>query len=927
MVGKLLKLVLGTHNDRVLKKLTPILKKVNSYQKTCEAYTDAELQAKTQEFKERYQHGEKLDSLLPEAFAILREASWRILGMKHFDVQIIGGIVLHQGNIAEMRTGEGKTLVATLPIYLHALSGKGVHVVTVNDYLAKRDCEWMQPLYSFMGMSSSFLQSNMSYEAKKQVYSSDIVYGITSEFGFDYLRDNMVTNAQHKVQKEHDFCIVDEVDSVLIDEARTPLIISGPSEGSTEKYYVANTVVPKLKPANKGNDGKWIYDSGDFILEEKDQHVSLTEKGIESVEKILGITDIFEPQHIDLMHAVNQALRAHRLYKNGRDYLVESDGEVVIIDENTGRKMEGRRYSDGLHQAIEAKENVRIQKENQTMATITIQNYFKMYHTLSGMTGTAETEATEFLSIYKMDVIVVPTNQLVQRKDMPDVIYKSKKAKYKALLEHVREVHQKGAPLLIGTISVENSEEISKILIKEKIKHHILNAKNHEKEADIIAQAGAKGSITLATNMAGRGTDIVLGGNPTFLAEQCMEKYINKELLKELIPQLFLRSVFAGNITEAKKIIEPYPDFVNLGKDDCLQKLQEVNKEWKEKHAEVVSLGGLHVLGTERHEARRIDNQLRGRSGRQGDPGYSRFYLSLEDELFRIFGSDRMIPWLERAGFKEDDVIESRLISRMIESSQRKVEGRNFEMRKHLLKYDEVMNVQRHVIYEIRDKVLWNTNIREEVDRYIENYVENEMFSIMGEHKSSSFEEREEMGEHLYQSTRVKINVSDLEVKNNTELFEKLVAGLKNHYAQKENEIGALAMREAERLVFLEVIDDKWKDHLYNIDELREGVSLRSYGEKNPLVEYQLSASRMFETMMDKVYESVISILFTFKFQTNLSFEQSVESKPVNSLDLIQNTKLLTSKASSFQREEPKVGRNDLCPCGSGKKYKNCHGR
>jgi preprotein translocase subunit SecA len=927
MLGKILKLFLGTYNERVLKKITPILKKVNSHALFYKDLKDQDLQAKTVEFKDRILKGESLDSVLPEAFAALREASERILGMRHFDVQIVGGIVLHQGNISEMKTGEGKTLVATLPIYLHALTGKGVHVVTVNDYLAKRDCEWMQPLYEFMGLTAGSLQNNMDPEERRKIYEKDIVYGVTSEFGFDYLRDNMVLSASRKVQRGHNFCIVDEVDSVLIDEARTPLIISGPSEGSTEKYYIANKVIPGLKPAQKGPDGKWQYESGDYILEEKDRHVSLTENGIGSVEKSLGISDIYDPQYIDLVHAINQALKAHLLYRNGRDYLVDSRQEVIIIDENTGRKMEGRRYGDGLHQAIEAKENVPIQRENQTMATITIQNYFKMYPILSGMTGTAETEAPEFLSIYKMDVVVVPTNRPINRADKPDVIYKSKKAKYKALLKEIIQVHEKGAPILIGTISVENSEEIAKVLQAQKIPHFVLNAKNHEKEAEIIAQAGVAGSITIATNMAGRGTDIVLGGNPQFQADKYMEKIINKNLLKELTPQLFLRSVFSGDITGAKKLVENHEDFKVLAKEEHIEHLKEIRAQWQIKHEEVVSVGGLHVLGTERHEARRIDNQLRGRAGRQGDPGFSRFYLSLEDELFRIFGSDRMIPWLEKAGFKEDDVIESRLISRMIESSQKKVEARNFEMRKHLLEYDEVMNVQRRVIYEIRDKMLYNQDVKQEVELTIEEFVENEIYSIIGERKQPDLAQLQELSMRLKQISRIDVDVSELKNQGGQALFYTTTNILKEHYKKKEEEVGQEALREAERLILLEVIDDKWRDHLYGIDELREGISLRSYGEKNPLVEYQLEASKMFETMMVNLQETVVGILFTARFQNNVNFEETMELKTPQPLELGKVSGTPRAGAVSIKRDEPKIGRNSPCPCGSGKKYKNCHGK
>lgn len=926
MIGKILKLVLGSYNDRVLKKLWPSIAKINAFEKTVQGYSNIELQNKTQQFKDRYQKGESLESLLPEAFAVIREASSRILGLRHFDVQLLGGLVLHHGNISEMKTGEGKTLVATLPAYLHAITGKGVHIVTVNDYLAKRDSEWMGPLFQFMGLSVSSLHSDSSLEDRQEIYKADIVYGTTSEFGFDYLRDNMVLLAHKKVQKNHYYCIVDEVDSVLIDEARTPLIISGPSQDTTDKYYIANGVVRHLIPAVRKDDGKWDEESGDFIKEEKDNHISLTERGIGTAEKALSIDDIYQPEHLELVHAINQALKAHHLYHNGKEYLVEN-GEVVIVDENTGRKMEGRRYGDGLHQSIEAKEEVRIQRESQTLATVTIQNYFKMYQTLAGMTGTAETEAPEFLNIYNMDVIVIPTNKIIIRKDESDLIYKSKKAKYSALLEKIREIHTHQAPILIGTVAVEQSEEISSILIKEKIKHNVLNAKNHEREAEIISQAGALGSITIATNMAGRGTDIVLGGNPNFTIEKYLEKYIPTKDIKELSIQLFIRAAGNGNTQEAKTCLKENSEWQVLLKTEIIEHIQSIFEDWKKKQKEVIDAGGLHVVGTERHEARRIDNQLRGRSGRQGDPGFTRFYMSLEDHLFRIFGAEKMLPWLERAGFKDEDAIESKLITRMIENSQRKVEARNFDMRKHLLKYDEVMNSQRRIIYEIRDKILFNQNVKEEITFHIQEFVDSEVYHILGGKKQVFEQEKEQIILKLKQVFNVDVSKIDenFHKKPIQEVVEGLSFILRTEYDKKEQTIGSENLREAERTIMLQVIDDKWKDHLYNIDELREGINLRSYAEKNPLVEYQLESARIFEEMMLSLQEEILQAMFYLKVNHEFNFDEFMSSK--EPVDMFLGDGESEPKEQPFKRTSKKIGRNAPCSCGSGKKYKNCHGK
>lgn len=928
MVGKILKWFFGTHNERMIKKIRPVIEEINSFEASISKLSDEELALKTPYFKEKLKSGTKLDDIMPEAFAVIREASKRTLGMRHFDVQMIGGVTLHWGNISEMKTGEGKTLVATLPCYLNSLTGKSVHIVTVNDYLAKRDAEWMKPLYEFLGVSCSFLQNNMDNDERQQVYNSDIVYGTNSEFGFDYLRDNMVPHKDMKVQRGHGFCIVDEVDSILIDEARTPLIISGPTEDSVDKYYVADKVIPRLLPAKKNEEGKWIPHSGDYQLEEKDRNVVLTEDGITKVEKFLGISDLYKGKNIELVHCIHQALKAHKLFKNDKDYIVDS-GQVVIIDENTGRKLEGRRYSDGLHQAIEAKERVSIQSENQTLATITIQNYFKMYDKLSGMTGTAETEAEEFLKIYDMDVLVIPTNKPISRKDEEDRIYKNKKAKYNAILEEVKKYHTKGGPILLGTITVEASEEIAKILSKAKIPHSILNAKNHEKEADIVAQAGQSGRVTIATNMAGRGTDIVLGGNPSFQAERYLENIIDKRWIKELPVQLYIRHVFDNDIARATQVISKEAELEELGKEKHINYLQRLHSRWKEENKKVLELGGLHVIGSERHEARRIDNQLRGRSGRQGDPGYSRFFLSLDDELLRLFGSDKMVPWLERAGFNEDEPIEYKWITKSIEKAQKRVESRNFEMRKHLLEYDEVMNAQRKLIYELRDKVLYNENIKDDVFRIIDDTVKEEILYIIGSANRLDNQQVKEICNRVNQ-------IFGVEYKGEPgfkDTFEKAVTDfLKEEYNKKEADVGEEILREVERLVLIEIIDSKWKRHLYVIDELQEGISLRSYGEKNPLVEYKLEAFNYFDALVHSLNEEAMHILFTSHIQASpVNFDDEMSDKEL--LNLNESRDFAAFRDGSTQtkqggiRRGQKIGRNEPCPCGSGKKYKHCHGK
>ncbi|HOJ50622.1 MAG TPA: preprotein translocase subunit SecA [Spirochaetota bacterium] len=916
MLAKILKLFLGTHNERVLKKIYPIINKINQLEPKFSNYTDEQLKAMTSIFKERLAKGEKLDDILPEAFAVVREVSKRTLGLRPFDVQLIGGVVLHWGNIAEMKTGEGKTLVATLPVYLNALTGKSVHIVTVNDYLAKRDAEWMGPIYKFLGLTVGYLQNMMSTEDRKKVYQCDVVYGTNSEFGFDYLRDNMVYHKDMKVQRGHYYCIVDEVDSVLIDEARTPLIISGPTEDNVDKYYIADKVVPRLKPAQKGPDGKWIPGSGDYQLEEKEKSVVLTEEGIGKVEEIFGINDLYKGKNIELVHCIHQALRAHKLFKRDKDYMVKN-GEVIIIDENTGRPLEGRRYSDGLHQAIEAKERVTIRRENQTLATITIQNYFKMYEKLAGMTGTAETEAEEFMKIYGMDVIVIPPNKPVIRIDAPDLIYKNKKAKYEAITEEIVNLHKKGVPVLLGTIAVETSEHLSKLLSKKKIPHNVLNAKQHEKEAEIIAQAGQVGKVTIATNMAGRGTDIVLGGNPTFQAEKYLENIIDRKWIKEVPVQMYIKNIFDNKLNIAFSYIEPISELAQLKEEKVVNYLQRLYANWKEENKKVIKLGGLHVIGSERHEARRIDNQLRGRSGRQGDPGYSRFYLSLEDDLMRLFGSDRILPWLERAGFKENEPIEHKWVTKSIEKAQKRVEMRNFEIRKHLLEYDEVMNNQRTKIYNIRDKVLFNDDIKAEIITMIKEFVFEEARYYSGGGKRLEKSNLNEFLNRIYQVFGVNIKLEGSYFIE--EAVDSVINRLISFYEKKESEVGSNILREIERIVLLQIIDSKWKRHLYVIDELQEGIGLRSYGEKNPLVEYKIEASNLFDQMLQSLKEDVLHILFTSKIERKVRFE-----------DEFGNSSIKTSEERGELLKvgvKKKIGRNEPCPCGSGKKYKNCCGK
>ncbi|MCS7232644.1 MAG: preprotein translocase subunit SecA [Synergistetes bacterium] len=820
MVLGVFKKVLGLDpNERELKRLGKIVTRINELEPVMEKLSDEELARKTVEFKERLSQGAKLDDLLIETFAVVREVSKRTIGLRHFDVQLMGGIVLHEGKIAEMKTGEGKTLVATLPVYLNALLGRGVHVVTVNDYLAKRDTEWMGPIYKFLGLSVAYLYNGMPFDERKRAYQADITYGTNSEFGFDYLRDNMVYSLDDAVQRGHYYAIVDEVDCILIDEARTPLIISGPSEDDPSIYYKVNNIVKFLKPGD------------DFEVNEKERNVVLTEKGIEKAEKLLGVKSLYEDLNSELAHRLIQALRAHYLFKRDVDYVVK-DGEVIIVDEFTGRLMFGRRYSDGLHQAIEAKEGLRVRSETQTLATITIQNYFRMYEKLAGMTGTAATEAEEFKEIYKLDVVVIPTHKPMIRIDYPDVIYRTEREKFNAVVDEIEELYKVGRPVLVGTTSIEKSEKLSKLLRARGIPHQVLNAKYHEKEAQIVAQAGRVGAVTIATNMAGRGTDILLGGNPDFLA---------KEELKR------------------------------MGKDPSEVSSEEWRKlyeKWKkvtdEEHKKVVELGGLHIIGTERHEARRIDNQLRGRAGRQGDPGSSRFYLSLEDDLLRLFGSDRISSLMEKLGMKEGEAIEHPWLTKAIEAAQKKVESMHFEARKYLLAYDDVMNKQREVIYKERKYVLENLQLKEHLFKMVEDVIDLLLDAYVGEEIRP--EERDVKGfiHKLKGLFPFSVDITEEEVLEGRreDIKVKILSKAKEFYEDKERRVGPDVMRQLEKLVMLHVIDTRWKEHLLALDHLRQGIGLRAYGQKDPLLEYQFEAFELFKELIARIKEEIITYLF-----------------------------------------------------------------
>ncbi len=895
MIRNLLVKVVGSKNDRELKKLQPLVAKINALEPELEGLSDAQLSGKTAEFRQRLKDGEVLDTLLPEAFAVVREASRRTLGLRHFDVQLIGGMVLHAGKIAEMKTGEGKTLMATLPIYLNALTGKGVHVVTVNDYLARRDAEWMGEIYRFLGLSVGCIVHGLSDTQRKAAYGADITYGTNNEFGFDYLRDNMKFDLEQYVQRELHYAIVDEVDSILIDEARTPLIISGPSEASSEMYYRVNRIIPLLTKGEvtEERDGKIgqavKHHTGDYTIDEKAKSAALTEQGVAKVEKLLNIENLYEPGNIEVVHHVNQALKAHALFTRDVDYVV-NEGEVQIVDEFTGRLMPGRRWSDGLHQAVEAKEGVRIANENQTLATITFQNYFRMYSKLSGMTGTADTEAAEFQEIYKLEVMVIPTNRPMQREDKGDMIFKTAREKYAAVVEDIVESHKNGQPVLVGTISIEKSELLAEHLKKRGVPHHVLNAKKHEREAYIVAQAGRKGAVTIATNMAGRGTDIVLGGNPEMMAR-----------------------------SEAATAEDPEGRFAEL--------LPGYIERCKAERQEVLAAGGLYILGTERHESRRIDNQLRGRSGRQGDPGKSRFYLSLEDDLLRIFGSQRVAFVMDKLKLPEGEPIEHGMISKAIENAQRKVEAHNFDIRKHLIEYDDVMNRQREVIYTQRREVLAGQQLKETYLGIIDETVEDMVASFCPEKTENADWDWERLAEDFFNQFNFAYAADAVDRK--TVKRDELVAVLKQQahgrLQEKTEEFTPDVMQQLMRVLLLQAIDSQWKDHLLSIDHLKQGIGLRGYGQKNPKQEYKREAYGLFMEMMGRVRQEVVQKIFRIQLARQedverLEAQQKQRKIMINRQDEEQNRTPVT-------RDEDKVGRNDPCPCGSGQKYKKCCGR
>ena len=908
---KLIEKIIGSYSDRELKRIMPIVDKIESLEDEMKALTDEQLKGKTQEFKKRLAEGETLDDILPEAFAVMREASWRVLGMRHFRVQLIGGIVLHQGRIAEMKTGEGKTLVATLPVYLNALEGKGVHVVTVNDYLAKRDSEWMGKVYNFLGLSVGLIVHGLTNAQRRQAYNCDITYGTNNEFGFDYLRDNMVIYKEDMVQRDLHYAIVDEVDSILIDEARTPLIISGQGDKSTELYKIADSFVRRLKvKVFTELDDKEDNDDidADYIVDEKAHTATLTAQGVKKAEAFFGIENLSDSENLTISHHINQALRAHGLMKADRDYVVK-DGEIIIVDEFTGRLMYGRRYSDGLHQAIEAKEGVKVERESKTLATITFQNYFRMYKKLSGMTGTALTEEQEFRDIYKLDVIVIPTNKPVARVDLNDVVYKNEAGKFNAVINDIVECHQKGQPVLIGTISIEKSELLSSMLKKRGIPHQVLNAKYHEKEAEIIAQAGKYGAVTIATNMAGRGTDIMLGGNAEYLAKQEMRK---KGYSDELINQ-----ATGFNDTDDQEILGARAVFREL-----FEKFKEITNKEREK---VVEAGGLHIIGTERHESRRIDNQLRGRAGRQGDPGSSRFYISLEDDLMRLFGSDKLSGIVERLGLEDDQPIEAKMLTNQIENAQRKVEGRNFSIRKNVLQYDDVMNKQREVIYAQRRKVLDGENLKDSFLKMFETIADSIVNLYCSENPHPDYWDWESIrafAEGAYVPVG-SLNFSKEEMEGLTKesLREKILELITNRYEEKEAELGSELMRELERVVLLRIVDQKWMDHIDAMEQLKHGIHLRSYGQRDPVIEYKFEGFEMFEEMNRNIQFDTVKVILN----THINREQEAPKRE-KVAEPIEASHGDEPKKPVVKSQKDKVGRNDLCPCGSGKKYKKCCG-
>ena len=912
-----------SYSEREVKKVMPIVNKINSLEDEMKKLKDHELVAKTGEFKNRLANGETLDDLLPEAFAVVREASRRVLGMRHFDVQLIGGIILHQGRIAEMKTGEGKTLVATLPVYLNALEGKGVHVITVNDYLAKRDSEWMGKLYKFLGLSVGLVIPGLDPKKKQEAYNADITYGTNNEFGFDYLRDNMVIYKNQLVQRELHYAIVDEIDSILIDEARTPLIISGRANSSSDLYKRADTFVRSLEKKviieedEKDLEQEEDNEKYDYIVDLKAKSASLTQKGIEKAEKFFNLENFNDIENSDIVHHVHQALRAHGVMQNEVDYIVK-DGQVLIVDEFTGRIMYGRRYNDGLHQAIEAKEKVKIADESKTLATITFQNYFRMYKKLSGMTGTASTEAQEFEEIYNLDVVEIPTNKPMIRKDAHDIIYKNEKAKFNAVIEDVKKAHATGQPVLIGTVSVEKSEKLSKLLKKEGIKHVVLNAKYHEQEAAIVAQAGKLGAVTIATNMAGRGTDIMLGGNSEFLARE--------QMLKDKVPENLVEEANTYYETDDQDILRAREKFNKLK--------EKFDKEIDKEKKMVIEAGGLRIIGTERHESRRIDNQLRGRSGRQGDPGASQFYIGLDDNLMKIFGGDRVTKLYNTLNVDENMPIQVGFISRAVENAQKKVEGRNFTIRKNVLKYDDVMNVQREEIYSQRREVLDGLDLSSNISK---------MIDWVADATVDTYNEMDEKGNLHLNVTALATEIQNTfgiqmfdEIKEKQEAPTAIAESLKKQahekYAQKEEEITSEQMREIERIVMLKVVDQKWMDHIDAMDELKNGIGLQGYGQKDPVVQYRIVGTEMFDEMIEAIKVDVVKLLMNLRQQKDLRRSEQAKItntalQAIRSVDGGQSTLENPDVDRTVRREEPKIGRNDPCPCGSGKKYKNCCGK
>ena len=907
------------YSEKEVKRVMPIVQKINSFEDVISELTDEELKAKTEYFKELLADGQTLDDILPEAFAVVREASKRVTGLRHFDVQLIGGIILHQGRIAEMRTGEGKTLVATLPAYLNALTGKGVHVITVNDYLAKRDSEWMGKIYTFLGLTVGLVIADMKPNEKQKAYNCDITYGTNNEFGFDYLRDNMVIYKDQLVQRPLNYAIVDEIDSILIDEARTPLIISGRANQASDIYKKADRFVSKLEARTiieedvKDEEQATENEKYDYVVDLKAKSASLTAKGIAKAEKEFGLENLNDLNNSELVHAINQALRAHGIMKKDVDYIVKS-GEVLIVDEFTGRIMYGRRYNNGLHQAIEAKEHVKVADESKTLANITFQNYFRMYEKLSGMTGTAMTEEQEFEEIYKLDVIEIPTNKPIQRKDLPDIIYKNETGKFNAVIEDIKKSYEKGQPVLVGTVSIDKSERLSKLLDKAKIPHQVLNAKYHEKEAEIIAQAGKYKAVTIATNMAGRGTDIILGGNSEYLAKTDMRKKYTFEEIEEAT---------AFNETDDEKILARREEFRNL--------VRNYDKGIEDERAKVIEAGGLKIIGTERHESRRIDNQLRGRAGRQGDPGESRFYISLDDDLMKIFGGSIITKVYNKIGVSDDMPIESRILTRTVESSQKKVEGRNFSIRKNVLQYDDVMNKQRVIIYKQRREVLDGDNLTEEIGNMIDSVIN----TIVPQYITNDSKDIEGLKKEIYTEFGIEsLDILKQEKFEAEDVIKELSEKAHNIYNAKSEKFGE-SMRELERVVTLKIVDEKWMEHIDNMDELKNGVGLRAYAQKDPVVVYRMEGFDMFDEMVYDIQYDVVKLLMHVTERDEGAQRQQTSEITSAKLQETSAIELVDGKISpkeggidkTIRNEEPKVGRNDPCPCGSGKKYKNCCGK